>query len=157
MPGELELVLPDRTRVQVLGEMTIGRAPGSTLQLDDPGVSRRQARISINGNGEGEVTLEDAGSSYGTWLDGERVNGPTPLHDGARIRVGNQELVVERRRDESEAGRTVVVPAAPVALGRLRHAPERASGICAETPRGVRGPAALGAEGPGGEPLPAHV
>ena len=70
MPGELELVLPDRTRVPVLGEMTIGRAPGSTLQLDDPGVSRRQARISINGNGEGEVTLEDAGSSYGTWLDG---------------------------------------------------------------------------------------
>ena len=26
------------------------------------------------------------------------------MHDGARIRVGNQELVVERRRDESEAG-----------------------------------------------------
>ena len=50
------------------------------------------------------MTLEDAGSSYGTWLDGHRVNGPTPLHDGSRIRVGNQELVVERRRDESEAG-----------------------------------------------------
>ena len=63
------------------------------------------------------MTLEDAGSSYGTWLDGERVNGPTPLHDGARIRVGNQELVVERRRDESEAGRTVVVPAAQWASG----------------------------------------
>jgi len=117
MPGELELVLPDRTRVPVLGEMTIGRAPGSTLQLDDPGVSRRQARILINGNGVGEVTLEDAGSSYGTWLDGERIDGPTPLHDGARIRVGNQELVVERRRNESEAGRTVVVPAGEWASG----------------------------------------
>jgi putative peptide zinc metalloprotease protein len=117
MPGELELVLPDRTRIPVLGEITIGRSPESTLRLDDASVSRRQARISINGSGEGEATLEDSGSSYGTWLDGERVNGPTALHDGARIRVGNQELVVERRRDESEAGRTIVVPAGQSALG----------------------------------------
>ena len=53
--------------------------------------------------------LEDAGSSYGTWLDGQRLDGPVQLRDGARIRMGNQELVVERRRDEAEAGRTVVV------------------------------------------------
>ena len=53
--------------------------------------------------------LEDAGSSYGTWVDGQRVDGPASLRDGSRIRVGNQELVVERRRDEAEAGRTVVV------------------------------------------------
>ena len=53
--------------------------------------------------------LEDVGSSYGTWLDGRRLDGPAQLHDGARIRMGNHELVVERRRDESEAGRTVVV------------------------------------------------
>ena len=34
----LELVLPDRTRVPLVNDMTIGRAPGSTLQLDDPAV-----------------------------------------------------------------------------------------------------------------------
>ena len=106
----LELVLPDRTRVPVQGEMTIGRAPGSTLQLEDPAVSRRQARISVEGTGEGQVILEDAGSSYGTWLDGDRLDGPRPLHDGARIKMGNQELLVERIRDEAEAGRTIVVP-----------------------------------------------
>src|SRR4051794_33169138 len=103
-----ELVLADRTRVPVLGEMTIGRAPGNTLQLDDPAVSRRQARISAE-EGNGRMILEDAGSSYGTWLDGRRLEGPTPLRDGSRIRMGNQELVVERRRDVAEAGRTVVV------------------------------------------------
>ena len=103
----LELVLADRSRVALARDITIGRAPGSTLRLDDPAVSRQQARIVVR---RGEVLLEDAGSSYGTWLDGRRVDGPAPLRDGSRIRVGNQELVVERRRGEEEAGRTVVVP-----------------------------------------------
>jgi Zn-dependent protease len=113
----LELVLPDHTRVPVLDEMTIGRAPGSTLRLDDPSVSRLQARISVDTAGDGAVVLEDAGSTYGTWLDGERVDGPRPLVDGARIRMGSQELVVERVRDEAEAGRTVVVPIGAAATG----------------------------------------
>ena len=108
----LELVLPDRSRVPLLGEMTIGRAPESTVQLEDPSVSRRHARISVEASGEGRVFLEDAGSSYGTWLDGHRVDGPSPLSDGSQIRMGNEELVVERRRGEHEAGRTVVVPLA---------------------------------------------
>jgi Zn-dependent protease len=103
----LELVLADRSRVPLADDITIGRALGSTLRLDDPSVSRQQARIVVR---RGEVLLEDAGSSYGTWLDGRRVEGPAPLRDGSRIRVGNQELVVERRRSEEEAGRTVVVP-----------------------------------------------
>jgi Zn-dependent protease len=103
----LELVLADRTRVPVLGELTIGRAPGSGLRLDDPAVSRRQARISVEP--DGPVMLEDAGSTYGTWVDGHRVNGRSPLRDGSRIRMGNQELFVERRRDDAEAGRTIVV------------------------------------------------
>jgi putative peptide zinc metalloprotease protein len=105
--ASLELVLGDRTRVPLVHDITIGRAPGSALRLDDPAVSRQQARIVV---GRGEVLLEDAGSSYGTWLDGRRVEGPAPLRDGSRIRVGNQELVVERLRGVEVAGRTVVVP-----------------------------------------------
>src|SRR4051794_41825632 len=83
--------------------MTIGRAPGATLVLADPTVSRRHARISAG------AVLEDAGSSHGTWLDGVRVTGPSPLHDGAEIRLGDAELRVERRRESAEAGRTIVV------------------------------------------------
>jgi putative peptide zinc metalloprotease protein len=105
----LELVLADATRVPLTGEVVIGRAPGNTLQLADPSVSRRHARI-VLGNGAGAL-IEDAGSSHGTFLDGRRVTEPVPLHDGARIRVGNQELIVERRRDSAEAGRTIVVKA----------------------------------------------
>jgi putative peptide zinc metalloprotease protein len=99
----LELVLADATRVAVVTEMTIGRAPGATLVLSDPSVSRVHARIS-----DGAV-LEDAGSSHGTYLDGERVTAPSPLRDGAKIRLGDAELRVERRRDAAEAGRTIVV------------------------------------------------
>jgi Zn-dependent protease len=107
--GALELVLADRTRVPLVHDMTIGRAPDSTLQLDDPAVSRRQASISVGRDGDGGVSLEDAGSSYGTFLDGRRMEGRAQLRDGSMIRMGNQELIVERHRDEAEAGRTVVV------------------------------------------------
>src|SRR4051812_39180464 len=101
----LELVLDDATRVPMLSEITIGRAPGVSLVLTDPTVSRVHARISA------DAVLEDVGSSHGTWLDGVRVTGPSPLRDGAMIRLGDAELRVERRRDAAEAGRTIVVRA----------------------------------------------
>jgi pSer/pThr/pTyr-binding forkhead associated (FHA) protein len=107
--GTFELVLADATRVALQGDVTLGRDPGSTVVLSDPSVSRLHARISA-GNGEGPL-VEDAGSSHGTFLDGVRVAGPVPLHDGARLRLGDSELAVERRRDAAEAGRTIVVPA----------------------------------------------
>ena len=110
LPGAeapLELVLPEGTRVPVVGEMTIGRAPGVTLQLEDPTVSRVHARVNA-GNGGGP-TVEDAGSSHGTFLDGAQVHGPVMLRDGAKLQIGTKVINVERRRDGAEAGRTIVV------------------------------------------------
>src|SRR3954454_24593674 len=103
-----ELVLADRTHVPLVRELTVGRAPGNAVQLADPAVSRLHARISP-ANGHGGPVIEDAGSSYGTWVDGQRIDGPLALRDGARIRLGDQELFVERRRDDAEARRTVLV------------------------------------------------
>jgi putative peptide zinc metalloprotease protein len=103
----LDLVLPDHTRLALTGELTIGRAEGSTLRLTDPTVSRAHARIRpLPGGG---AAVEDAGSSYGTWVDGRRIRAPTPLRAGAHIRVGDQELLVDRRQAEDEASQTVVV------------------------------------------------
>jgi putative peptide zinc metalloprotease protein len=110
----LDLVVDGATRVPLVADVTLGRAPGSTVVLSDPSVSRLHARISP-GNGEGAV-LEDAGSSHGTFVDGVRVTGPVALRDGARIRLGDSELAVERRREDAEAGRTVVVQAGASAL-----------------------------------------
>jgi putative peptide zinc metalloprotease protein len=100
----LELVLAGGERVPLVDDVMIGRSPASTLRLDDPSVSRTHARISA-----GEGRIEDAGSSHGTWVDGAMLDGPAPLRDGMRIRIGDQELTVERRRPEFEAGRTIVV------------------------------------------------
>lgn len=110
-PAVFDVVLRDGTRVPVLGDVTIGRAPGNTLQLVDPSVSGQHVKISLGGEAADPPLVEDAGSRYGTWLDGRRLAGPSPLRDGSRIRLGDEELLVERRRDAAEAGRTVVVPA----------------------------------------------
>ena len=103
----LELVLPDRTRIPLAEEVHIGRAPGSTIQLEDPTVSRAHARILCDRNGVPWV--EDVGSSVGTVLDGALIEAPVALRDGARLQIGAQTLTVERHRDEAEAGRTIVV------------------------------------------------
>ncbi len=104
----LELVLGDNTRVPLVGDMTIGRAPGSTVVLADPSVSREHARISPGGNGAG-ASIEDAGSSAGTLVDGVAISSATALHDGAQLQIGGQTLRVERRRDMAAAGQTIVV------------------------------------------------
>jgi putative peptide zinc metalloprotease protein len=108
-PGVFDLVLGDRSRIAVVADLTLGRASDNTVQLVDPSVSRHHALIAAGGNGTVPM-LEDRGSSHGTWLDGGQVHGAQELHDGSRIRLGNQELRVERRRNDSEPGRTIVVP-----------------------------------------------
>ena len=82
--------------------------PANAILLADPSVSRTHARVVVAGT---RATLEDAGSTHGTWLDGHRVNGATPLHAGSRIHLGDVVLSVEGPSDEAAAGKTIVVPA----------------------------------------------
>jgi DNA-binding winged helix-turn-helix (wHTH) protein len=69
----------------VEGTNVIGRDAEANIWLDRPGISRLHARIVIGTDG---ATLEDLGSTNGTWLRGERVVAPTPLRDGDDIRLG---------------------------------------------------------------------
>jgi phosphoserine phosphatase RsbU/P len=48
----------------------IGRQAGNELTLRDSRVSRQQARIL---SGDGKLTLEDMGSSHGTFVNGEKI------------------------------------------------------------------------------------
>jgi hypothetical protein len=115
----LELVLAGGARVPLVEDVTIGRGPTATLRLEDPSVSRVHARISTAANASG-ARIEDAGSSHGTFVDGARLTGPVALRDGARIRIGDQEIGVERRREAAEAGRTIVVrPGASLVIGAV--------------------------------------
>ena len=67
------------------GEHVIGRDPASTVWLDVPGVSRRHARIVIDGDA---ASIEDLESKNGTMLREQIVAGQSPLRDGDRIQVG---------------------------------------------------------------------
>jgi putative peptide zinc metalloprotease protein len=105
----LQLVLPDGAHVVLAETLTIGRTPANSVQLADSTVSRAHARIVVASGGV--ATLEDVGSSHGTFLDGTKVSGPAALRPGAKIRLGDTELRVESAPDEAAAGRTIVVPA----------------------------------------------
>ena len=78
-----------------LGEaaVTLGRADDSTLVLTDDYASSRHARLVP---GDGSWTLEDLGSTNGTYLAGAKVSRPTAVPLGAQIRIGK--TVLELRR-----------------------------------------------------------
>jgi pSer/pThr/pTyr-binding forkhead associated (FHA) protein len=71
----------------------IGRAPESTLVLDDDFASGRHARLSLQ---QGTWMVEDLGSTNGTFLGRNRVQDPVPIAPGAHIRIGR--TVLELRR-----------------------------------------------------------
>ena len=43
----------------------------------------------------GVVVLEDLGSTNGTYLNEELLQGPAPLHHGDRVRIGDSEFTYE--------------------------------------------------------------
>jgi hypothetical protein len=68
---------------------TLGRG-NVEIKLEDPFASSRHARLIREGP---VMVLEDLGSTNGTFLNGEPVDGPQPLHPGDRIRIGDSEFV----------------------------------------------------------------
>ena len=73
-------------------EGTIGRREDNTYVLNDPQVSRVHARISKRG---GSVIVADLGSSGGTKLNGERIDGPFVVDHGDTIAFGTAECRFE--------------------------------------------------------------
>jgi hypothetical protein len=74
-----------------LGEtaITLGRADDSTLVLTDDYASSRHARLSP---GDGHWTLEDLGSTNGTYLGSMKVTRPIPVPLRQPIRIGKTVL-----------------------------------------------------------------
>ena len=94
-PGALwRLIVAGLPFTLLPGENVIGRDPDATVRIDHSLVSRRHARVSVEGD---RALLEDLESRNGTFLNGRRVESPTPLHDGDVLGLGNLALIVERR------------------------------------------------------------
>jgi pSer/pThr/pTyr-binding forkhead associated (FHA) protein len=75
------------------GGALIGRAGGCDIQLDDPLVSRRHARVLGSQVGTG---IEDLDSSNGLFINGRRSHGVTPLHPGDVVQLGTTMWLVLR-------------------------------------------------------------
>jgi hypothetical protein len=71
----------------------LGRGDQVDIRLEDSFASTSHARLSPQGD---VVVLEDLGSTNGTYLNGEPLRGPQPLHVGDRIRIGDSEFTFER-------------------------------------------------------------
>lgn len=74
-------------------QVTIGRAPDSTIVVDDDYASSRHARVYP---AEGAWIVEDLGSTNGTWIDRTRITSPTVLPVGAPLRVGRTTLALQK-------------------------------------------------------------
>ena len=71
----------------------LGRGESADIRLEDTFASSAHARLVAQGD---VIVLEDLGSTNGTYLNGEPLRGPQPLHVGDSIRIGDSEFTFER-------------------------------------------------------------
>jgi len=79
---------PGRT-IEVLDGARLGRSSHCDVVLDDTTVSKQHAQIRF----DEDVRIEDMGSTNGTFVNGRRVEVPTPLKRGDRIALGTAKIV----------------------------------------------------------------
>jgi len=92
--GPTHLIVTDGglkgTRISLTGApVLIGRANDSTLVLTDDYASTRHARISLE---DGRWVAEDLGSTNGTYIGHQRIDGPTVMQPGVPLRIGQTVL-----------------------------------------------------------------
>ncbi|MEO6124847.1 MAG: FHA domain-containing protein [Ilumatobacteraceae bacterium] len=78
------------TALGVTNEITFGRAAGCTVSVpDDTYVSQVHARVFSD---RGNITVEDLGSTNGTYVNGNRLSTTHVLQLGDRIQIGGTVL-----------------------------------------------------------------
>ena len=77
-------LLGTRYRLE-LGRHMVGRGSGSDVTIDDPSMSRRHLDVSVTADG---ITLSDAGSTNGTFIDGEKLENTRSIGPNDVIEAG---------------------------------------------------------------------
>ncbi len=86
--GRLRVIEPADTKGQtydLADELTVGRAGGCQITLDDTYVSQLHARVFRR---EGQLYVEDLGSTNGTYLNRKKVTSPIAIRKGDRLQIG---------------------------------------------------------------------
>ncbi len=73
-------------------EVTVGRAAGCQIIIEDNYVSQLHARLFLR---DGQLLVEDLGSTNGTYLNRAKVSGPMVMQRGDRLQVGNTVMEVQ--------------------------------------------------------------
>ena len=84
----LEFIEPldrENERLDVETAIVIGRSPECDVRLEDNFLSSRHARIANDG---GDLSIEDLGSTNGTYVNQELVKGRVHLERGDIVQVG---------------------------------------------------------------------
>jgi predicted component of type VI protein secretion system len=106
----LEIVEGDEAgrQVAVTGPIEIGRDASADVSLGDEQASRRHARVSGQGDG---ALVEDLGSTNGTYVNGQPIEGPRAVRPGDQIRVGLTVLELRTAQDvQSQPSAVQAVP-----------------------------------------------
>jgi adenylate cyclase len=90
--SKLVVFTPDgaRREYKLRAINTMGRHPGQSVQILDRVVSKEHALITFV---DGTHWLQDMGSRNGTYVNGTRIPGRTPLHDGDTITLGSTRCI----------------------------------------------------------------
>jgi pSer/pThr/pTyr-binding forkhead associated (FHA) protein len=138
LPPALELVVAEGAepghRLGIEGELVVGRAESGEGRLgNDPELSRRHARLFHDSRGR--LTIEDLGSSNGTFVNGARLTEPTALAAGDSVRVGITMLeVAEAASAEPAPPEAAPPPPAPVSPSPAPPEPVAAPSPAVERP-----------------------
>lgn len=95
--GRLRVIEPAETKGQTydLGEeLTVGRAGGCQITLDDTFVSQLHARVFRR---DGQLFVEDLGSTNGTFLNRKKVTAPAAIRKGDRLQIGKTVMELQER------------------------------------------------------------
>jgi len=77
----------------------VGRDPRCAIEMSDPLVSRRHARLWVE---DGSLFVEDLGSRNGVAVNGLRISKSTRLLPGDAVLIGDEELRVARQQPRGE-------------------------------------------------------
>jgi hypothetical protein len=75
----------ERLEVEGMGALTIGRSSACDVILEDTYLSSRHARVA---NDDGDLSIEDLGSTNGTYVNQELIKGRVHLERGDIVQVG---------------------------------------------------------------------
>jgi ABC-type multidrug transport system ATPase subunit/pSer/pThr/pTyr-binding forkhead associated (FHA) protein len=76
-------------------QLSIGRAPDNDIRLDGLQISNHHARVRHDG---GSVSIEDAGSTNGVYINGARITGRRPIQNQDVVQIGPFVLQADAQR-----------------------------------------------------------